>query len=59
VPPLSVKTAVLVGANPARTCDLSQGQAMKATAFLLGFAIVWTPILIYAVWVTWRIAGAI
>jgi hypothetical protein len=28
-------------------------------AFLLGFVAAWTPILIYAAWLTWRIAEAI
>jgi hypothetical protein len=46
--------------KPAGACDLSQGLAMKNTAaFLLGFAAGWTPILIYVVWVTWRITDAI
>jgi hypothetical protein len=31
----------------------------SATAFLLGFVAVFTPVLIYAAWVTWRIAEAI
>jgi hypothetical protein len=33
---------------------------MKNTkAFLLGFLAAWTPISIYAAWITWRIAEAI
>jgi hypothetical protein len=31
----------------------------NSTAFLLGFAAMLTPILIYVAWVTWRIAEAI
>jgi hypothetical protein len=31
----------------------------NATAFLLGFVAVLTPILIYVAWVTWRIAESI
>jgi hypothetical protein len=64
-----VKTAVLAGSNPAGTCDLSQavagcrrlsqGRTMKnATGFLLGFVTACTPISIYVVWVTSRIAEA-
>jgi hypothetical protein len=55
-----LKTAVLAGSNPAGTCDLPKGVAMKNTmAFLLGFIVVWTPISIYTAWISWRIAEAI
>jgi hypothetical protein len=40
--------------------DLPQGLTTKnARAFLIGFIAVWTPILIYTAWITWRIAEAI